>query len=123
MRRKFFEAHKLAGSAIAQEALERIKALYGIEQTLREHPPDARTALRQERSRPILDALHPWLIDQRQRLAKADVTARAIDYALGRWRALCVFATDGRVPIDNNAVENAIRPLALGRNYANCAFM
>ena len=115
VRRKFFEAHKLAGSAIAQEALERIKALYGIEQSLRAHPPEVRTALRQERSRPILDALHPWLIGQRQLLAKADATARAIDYTLGRWRALCVFAADGRVPIDNNAVENAIRPLALGR--------
>jgi hypothetical protein len=53
----------------------------------------------------------------------ADAVARAIDYTLGRWRALCVFATDGRVPIDNNAVENAIRPLALGRNKANSAFM
>ena len=123
VRRKFFEAHKLAASAIAQEALARIGALYGIEQALREHPPDVRTALRQERSLPILDALHPWLIGQRQFLAKADATARAIDYALGRWRALCVFATDGRVPIDNNPVENAIRPLALGRNKAKSRFM
>ena len=71
--------------------------------------------LRQQPSLPLLDALHAWLVEQRQLLAKADATARAIDYALGRWRALCVFATDGRVPIDNNAVENAIRPLALGR--------
>ncbi|SCC93023.1 transposase [Thiomonas sp. X19] len=102
VRRKFFEAHKLVGSAIAQEALVRIGALYGIEQDIREHPPDARTALRQELSRPILDALHPWLIGQRQFLAKACATARAIDYALGRWRALCVFACDGHVPIDNN---------------------
>ena len=115
VRRKFFEAHKLVGSAIAQEALARIGALYAIEQTLREHPPDGRAALRQQRSLPLLDALHAWLVEQRQLLAKADATARAIDYALGRWRALCVFATDGRVPIDNNAVENAIRPLALGR--------
>lgn len=115
VRRKFFEAHKLVGSTIAQEALARIGALYAIEQTLREHPPDVRTAMRQERSQPLLDALHAWLIGQRQLLAKADATARAIDYALGRWRALCVFASDGRVPIDNNAVENAIRPLALGR--------
>jgi transposase len=115
VRRKFFEAHKLVGSAIAQEALERIGALYAIEQDIREHSPDERTTLRQQRSQPLLDALHAWLIGQRQLLAKADVTARAIDYALGRWRALCVFASDGRVPIDNNAVENAIRPLALGR--------
>ena len=59
--------------------------------------------------------MHAWLRDQRQFLARADATARAIDYTLGRWRALCVFASDGRVPIDHNAVENAIRPLALGR--------
>jgi hypothetical protein len=66
VRRKFFEAHKLAGSAIAQEAVDRIKALYAIEQTLREHPPDGRTALRQQRSQSLLEALHAWLIDQRQ---------------------------------------------------------
>ena len=115
VRRKFFEAHKLVGGAIAQEALARIGALYAIEQDIRAHSPDERTTLRQQRSQPLLDALHAWLIGQRQLLAKADVTARAIDYVLGRWRALCVFASDGRVPIDNNAVENAIRPLALGR--------
>jgi hypothetical protein len=64
---------------------------------------------------PLLDTLHAWLlIGQRQLLAKADATARAFAYTLGRWRALCMFASDGRVPTDNNAAENAIRPLALG---------
>lgn len=114
-RRKFFEAHKQTDSAIAQEALSRIGALYAIEQDIREASEDERGRLRAERSRPLLDDLHAWLLEQRQHLAKADATARAIDYTLGRWAALVVYAADARVPIDNNAVENAIRPIALGR--------
>ena len=71
--------------------------------------------LRQSRSRPVADALHAWLLAQRQTLAKADATAKAIDYSLSNWRALTRYLDDGNVPIDNNAVENSIRPLAVGR--------
>ena len=63
----------------------------------------------------MTDALHAWLTTQRQLLVKADATAKAIDYALSNWTALTRFLNDGTVPIDNNAAENAVRPLAVGR--------
>ena len=114
-RRKFFEAHKLTQSALAAEALERIGALYRLEQEIGELDEGERLRRRRQHSQPLLDALHAWLLEQRPRLAKADATARAIDYTLGRWAALSVFADDARVAIDNNAAERAMRPIALGR--------
>ena len=78
-------------------------------------PTQARQLLRQSRARPVTDALHTWLLAQRKTLAKSDVTAKAIDYSLSNWRALTRYLDDGNVPIDNNAVENSIRPLAIGR--------
>ena len=71
--------------------------------------------MRQLQSKPVADALQAWLKTQRQLLVKADATAKAIDYALSNWTALTQFLGDGAVPIDNNAAENAIRPLAVGR--------
>ena len=77
--------------------------------------PQARWRLRQSVAKPIADALHVWLLGQRLALAKSDVTAKAIDYSLSNWTALMRYLDDGNVPIDNNAVENSIRPLAVGR--------
>ena len=114
-RRKFFEAHKLTGSALAAQALERIGELYRIEQDIRAMDPAERLRRRRQNTQPRLHALHAWLREQRPKLNKADATARAIDYALGRWAALGVFADDSLVPIDNNAAERAVRPIALGR--------
>jgi transposase len=114
-RRKLFEAHKFNGSTIAGQAVTLIAKLYEIEREARELEPEARWLLRQQRSRPIVDALHVWLTEQRQKLANADVTARAIDYSLSNWRALTRYLDDGNVPIDNNAAENAVRPLVVGR--------
>ena len=71
--------------------------------------------MRQQRSRPAAQALHAWLTSERLKLARADATAKAIDYALSNWRALTRFLDDGDIPIDNNAAENAIRPLVVGR--------
>jgi transposase len=122
-RRKLFEAHKLNGSQIAGEAVTLIAKLYEIEQEARELDPQARQLLRQSRAKPIADALHTWLIAQRQALVKADITAKAIDYSLSNWRALTHYLDDGNVPIDNNAVENSIRPIAVGRNNANSSLM
>ena len=82
----------------------------------RELDPDARKELRQQRSKPIAQALHAWLVSKRQALAKADVTAKAIDYSLSNWTAFTRFLDDGNVPIDNNAAENSVRPLAIGRS-------
>jgi transposase len=114
-RRKLFEAHQLTGSQIAGQAVALMAKLYEIEREARQLEPEARLLLRQQHSKPVADALHTWLIEQRQRLAKADATAKAIDYSLSNWRALTRFLDDGHVPIDNNAAENAVRPLAVGR--------
>jgi transposase len=114
-RRKLFEAHQLNGSEIAAQAVDLIARLYEVEREARELEPAQRLLLRQSRAKPIADALHAWLLTKRQTLAKADITAKAIDYSLSNWRALTHYLDDGCVPIDNNAVENSIRPLAIGR--------
>ena len=114
-RRKLFEAHELNGSQIAGHAVALIAKLYEVEREARELQPEARQRLRQQRARPVADALHAWLTGQRQKLAKADATAKAIDYALSNWAALTRYLDDGNVPIDNNAAENAVRPLVVGR--------
>ncbi|MEY2874572.1 MAG: hypothetical protein RLZZ373_1943 [Pseudomonadota bacterium] len=114
-RRKLFEAHQFNASPIAGQAVTLIAKLYEVEREARELEPQARLLLRQQRSRPIADTLYTWLSEQRQRLAKADVTAKAIDYSLSNWRALTRYLLDGNVPIDNNAAENAVRPLCVGR--------
>ena len=112
-RRKLFEAHRDTGSEIAGQAVTLIAHLYEIEREARELQPDARQRLRQQRSKPTVDALHTWLVAKRQALAKADLTAKAIDYSLSNWTALSHFLDDGNVSIDNNAAENSVRPLVL----------
>ena len=114
-RRKLFEAHRDTGSEIAGQAVALIGRLYGIEREAQQLGPQARQVLRQQHSKPIIEALHDWLVTKRQALAKADVTAKAIDYSLSNWTALTRLLDDGNVPIDNNAAENAVRPLAVGR--------
>ena len=91
-RRKLFEAHQLNGSEIAAHALALIARLYEVQREAREMEPAGRLLLRQSRA-----------------------TAKAIDYSLSKWRALTRYLDDGDVPIDNNAVENSIRPMAIGR--------
>ena len=114
-RRKLFEAFELNGSQIAGQAVALIAKLYEIEREVKEFSNEDRLLARQQRSKPVADALHAWLTTQRQLLVKADATAKAIDYSLSNWPALTTFLGDGAVPIDNNAAENAIRPLAVGR--------
>lgn len=114
-RRKLFEAHQFNASEIAGHAVALIAKLYEIEREARELQPEARRLWRQQHAKPVTEALHTWLSEQRRKLAKADVTAKAIDYSLSNWRGLTRYLDDGRVPIDNNAAENAVRPLAVGR--------
>lgn len=114
-RRKLFEAHQFNGSEIAGHAVALIAKLYEVEREASELEPQARWLLRQRHAKPVAEALHAWLSEQRQKLAKADVTAKAIDYALSNWPGLTHYLDDGHVPIDNNAAENAVRPLAVGR--------
>jgi transposase len=118
VRRKYFDVHTATGSPIAKEALDRIAALYDIEAEARGKPPDERRRLREQRSKPLLDALHAWLAGTNTKLSQKTELAAAIRYTLGRWNALTRFLDDGRLEIDNNAAERSIRPLALGRkNY------
>jgi transposase len=114
-RRKFFEAHKLNKSEIAAEAVQRIAQLYAIERQVQGFSSQERWQIRQAQSRPLLEEFKAWLTAQRMQLADADVTAKAIDYTTKRWAALTLHLEDANLPIDNNAVENAMRPIALGR--------
>jgi transposase len=118
VRRKFFDEYEANKAPIAKEALDRIGALYGIEADARGKPPDERQRLRREKSKPLLDELKAWLSATNAKLSQKTTVAAAIRYALARWQALTRFVEDGRLEIDNNAAERAIRPLALGRkNY------
>jgi len=115
VRRKFYELAASGSAPIAAEALERIKALYAVEAGIRGCSPEKRHAERQARSRPLIAALEPWLRARLETLSQKSKLAEAIRYALGRWEGLTRFLDDGRIEIDSNVVERAIRPLALGR--------
>ncbi len=115
-RRKFFDLHAANKSQIAASALQQIGALYEIERELKDLPPDERLRIRQVCSIPVLDALHRWMLLTRQKITDGSATARALDYSLKRWTALTRFAGDARLPVDNNHIENQIRPIAIGRN-------
>lgn len=104
-----------ASNAIAQEALTRIAALYEIEARGKALSVAERAALRQREAQPRLQSMHDWLLKTRMSVANGGGTARAIDYSLRRWAALSRYATAGDLPIDNNPVENAIRPIAVGK--------
>jgi len=115
-RRKFFELHANHRSQIAGDALNFFRQIYAIEREAAELDSEARWRLRQEKAKPIADALQDWLKAQRQKVPNGSVTAKAIDYSLKRWAALTLYLGNGQVPIDNNWVENRIRPIALGRS-------
>jgi transposase len=114
-RRKFFDLHKAHGSPIAAEALRRIGELYEIEAQAKGKTVEVRALLRQAQSQPLLEALKLWLLHTRQSVANGGALAKAIDYSLKRWSAFARYAENGVYPIDNNPVENAIRPICLGK--------
>ena len=117
-RRRFYELHEAAGSPIAGEALRGIAQLYAVEEGIRGRPPEERRAVRHARARPLVDGLRAWLDAQLARVPGRGRLAEAIRHALGRWQALTRFLGDGKVDLDTNAVERAIRPVALGRKNA-----
>jgi transposase len=120
-RRKYFDLNEAQTNPIAQEALRRIAALYVIEAQGRDMTVDERAQLRQEHAQPLLQSMHDWLLQTRVTVANGGGTAKAIDYSLKRWPALSRYATAGNLPIDNNPVENSIRPIALGKkNWLFC---
>jgi len=115
-RRKFHELWANHSSQIAEEALQLFGVLYDIESEVKGVQTDQRQAIRQQKGQPAADTLHAWLLAQRERVPDGSAIAKAIDYSLGRWGPLTRYLQDGAVPVDNNWVENQIRPIALGRN-------
>jgi transposase len=120
-RRPFWDMYenqgRVAGS-IADQALQRIAALYAIEAEIRGQPPDLRRRERQARAGPLLEELRTWFTGLLGRVSAKSELAKAIGYSLTRWRSLTRYRDDGRIEIDNNAAERALRGVALGRgNY------
>ena len=115
-RRYFFELHANHQSQIAAQALHYIAQLYEIEREVKSLGAAERHRIRQARSKPLADALHQWMVLQRSQILDGSATAKAFDYSLRRWGALMRFLDDGQLPIDNNWVENQIRPVAVGRS-------
>lgn len=115
-RRKFFDLHAASQSPVAAQALEYIGGLYTIEREVRDLSPDERLVQRRQRARPLADRYHDWMLAQRSRVPEGSGTARALDYSLKRWGALTRYLDDGRLPIDNNRIEQQIRPIAVGRS-------
>jgi transposase len=115
LRRDFHDVWTATGSRIAREALDRIGALYDIERSITGQPADVRRAVRQERSKPKVDAFRAWAEQQLTRIPGKGDLARAFRYGLSRWPAFCLFLGDGRVAIDNNPAERALRPIGIGR--------
>lgn len=118
VRRKFFELAKADASPTSTEALQLIKALYAIEDEIRGQDPDTRRAVRQEKSKPIADALFRLLSTRLPLLSAKSKLAEAIRYATTRWTGLTLFLEDGRTELDSNIVERSIRPIALNRKNA-----
>jgi len=118
VRRKFYDLHAAHKSPVAAEAMERIGALYAIEKEIRGRSPEERREIRNQLTRPLLESLKQWLEATLGKLSRKSDTALAVRYALGRWEALLRYVDDGRIEIDNNAAERALRTVALGRkNY------
>jgi transposase len=117
-RRRFYDIAEGGHAPIAEEALRRIAALYAVEAELRGTDPERRRAARQARSKPIIDDLRPWLETNLGRLSGRSRLADAIRYTLKLWDGLTRFLEDGRIELDTNPVERAIRPIALNRKNA-----
>jgi hypothetical protein len=120
-RRKFFDLHVANQSPLAQQALVRIAKLYEIEAHVKEMTVEDRQRYRQEHAITALSNLKSWLVENRLKLAPNSAMAKAFDYTLRRWDALERYAQTGCLPIDNNPVENSIRPIAIGKK--NWLFM
>jgi hypothetical protein len=115
VRRRFYELAAAGPAPIASESLTRIAGLYKIEGDIRGRSADERRAMRQEKSRPIIADLEPWLREKLGLISQKTKLAEAIRYTLSRWDGLARFLDDGRIEIDSNTVERSIRPIALNR--------
>jgi len=117
VRRHFYDLEQAHSSPVAREALQRIGALYQVEEPIRGRPPDERRRIRQAQAKPLVDSLRQWFEATLSKLSRKSETTVAIRYALSRWEALTRYE-DGHIEIDNNAAERSLRGVALGRkNY------
>ena len=120
-RRKLFELARLRKMPIAIEAVRRIDELFAIERDINGLASDQRRAVRQERSKPLVDDLQRWLRGERRKLSSKNPLAKAMDYSLKRWSTFTRFLDDGRICMTNNAAERAVRGIAIGRrNWTFC---
>ena len=117
-RREFFDLAKTAPAPIATEALRRIAEFYQIEAEIRGSSADERQAVRQQKTKPLVEALKTWLEKTLSQLPGGSEIAKAVRYALNQWDGLTRFLDDGRIEIDSNSVERAMRPVALTRKNA-----
>jgi transposase len=115
LRRDFHDIWTSDKSQIAREALDRIGKLYDIEREIAGQPAEARLRARQTKSKPKVEALRKWAEQQLTRIPGKGDLAKAFRYGLSRWPSFCLFLEDGRVAIDNNAAERAMRPIGIGR--------
>lgn len=117
-RRRFYEIAASGPAPIATAVLKRIGELYAIEAEIRGRSADERRAVRQKKTKPIVDDLKPWMEAQLAAVSQKSTIAEAFRYALSRWQGLTRFLEDGRIEIDSNVVERTIRPIALNRKNA-----
>ena len=119
-RRKFDEVIKSQGKhrkkGLAEEALVQIQALYRIEKEARDMSPEERQRHREIHARPVWDKLRIWLDTHRPGVPPQSALGKALGYLANEWDKLVVYLTDGRIEIDNNRTENALRPFCVGRN-------
>jgi transposase len=123
-RRKFYVLADLAAKArdprvvispVALEAVQRIDAIFEIEREINGANAETRRAVRQEEAKPLVDALHAWMKEQRVRVSGKTPLGKALNYMLVRWAAFARFLDDGRICLTNNAAERALRGVAIGR--------
>ena len=114
-RREVIDAMPQAGSPTGEEILQRIAALYAIEKQIRGGSPAQRHAVRQDRAKPLIVDLEAFINAHRQRLSPKSKMGEALAYLANHWEGLCLYLDDGRIEMDNNPVENLIRPLTLNR--------
>src|ERR1700747_372692 len=102
-------------SPIALEAVRRLDALFEIERAINGRGADERRAVRQEKSKPLLEDMHAWLLRERETLSRSSEVLKPINYMLRRWDDFARFLDDGRICLTNNCAERALRGIALGR--------
>jgi transposase len=118
MRRNFYELATPGPAPIASEALKRIAEFYAIEKDIRGRSAEERRLIRRQKSQPLAETFEQWLRAKLGLISQKGKLADAIRYALSRWNGLTRFIDDGRIELDNNAVERSIRPIALNRKNA-----